>query len=41
MMLAMDVTMQTQQETFLRERGKLLNFIRSKVSSAEEAEDIL
>lgn len=33
--------MQTQQETFLKERGKLLNFIRSKVSSAEEAEDIL
>lgn len=41
MMLAMDLTMQTQQETFLKERGKLLNFIRSKVSSAEEAEDIL
>ncbi len=40
-MLAMDLTMQTQQETFLKERGKLLNFIRSKVSSAEEAEDIL
>jgi RNA polymerase sigma factor (sigma-70 family) len=41
MMLAMDVTMQAQQETFLKERSKLLNFIRNRVSSMEEAEDIL
>jgi RNA polymerase sigma factor (sigma-70 family) len=30
-----------KQETFRKERGKLLNFIRGKVASAEEAEDIL
>lgn len=41
MTLAMDITMQAQQETFLKERGKLLNFIRSRVSTMEEAEDIL
>jgi RNA polymerase sigma factor (sigma-70 family) len=41
MTLAMDITMQTQKETFLKERGKLLNFIRNRVSSMEEAEDIL
>ncbi len=41
MTLAMDLTMQAQQETFLKERGKLLNFIRNRVSSTEEAEDIL
>lgn len=37
----MGLTMQAQQETFLKERGKLLNFIRGRVSSIEEAEDIL
>lgn len=30
-----------KQETFRKERGKLLSFIRGKVGSAEEAEDIL
>lgn len=30
-----------KQETFRKERGKLLSFIRGKVSNAEEAEDIL
>ncbi|MCZ8353999.1 MAG: RNA polymerase sigma factor [Cyclobacteriaceae bacterium] len=37
----MDVLMQAQQDTFLKERGKLLQFIRNRVSSVEEAEDIL
>jgi RNA polymerase sigma factor (sigma-70 family) len=41
MTLAMDLTMQAQQDTFLKERNKLLNFIRNRVSSMEEAEDIL
>lgn len=31
----------TQEETINRERGRLLNFIRSKVSNLEDAEDIL
>lgn len=30
-----------KQQTFRKERGRLLNFIRSRVGSAEEAEDIL
>ena len=30
-----------KQQTFRKERGRLLNFIRGRVSSAEEAEDIL
>lgn len=30
-----------KQETFHKERGKLLSFIRGKVASTEEAEDIL
>jgi RNA polymerase sigma factor (sigma-70 family) len=37
----MDLLMQAQQDTFLKERGKLLQFIRNRVSSLEEAEDIL
>jgi RNA polymerase sigma factor (sigma-70 family) len=38
----MDLVMQEiTQNTFLRERDKLLGFIRSRVSSVEEAEDIL
>lgn len=41
MTLAMEITMHSQRETFLKERGKLLNFIRNRVSSIEEAEDIL
>jgi len=32
---------QIQQNTFLKEKDKLLGFIRSRVSSVEEAEDIL
>jgi RNA polymerase sigma factor (sigma-70 family) len=38
----MDLAMQQIKEnTFLKEKGKLLGFIRSRVSSVEEAEDIL
>jgi len=38
----MDLAMsQVQQNTFLKEKDKLLGFIRSRVSSVEEAEDIL
>lgn len=33
--------MQIKEETFLREKGRLLSFIRNRVSSVEEAEDIL
>lgn len=32
---------QIKETTFLKERGKLLGFIRSRVSTVEEAEDIL
>lgn len=38
---AMDLTMQTKEQTFLREKDRLLGFIRNRVSSLEEAEDIL
>ena len=38
----MDLAMQElKQNTFLKEKDKLLGFIRSRVSSVEEAEDIL
>lgn len=38
----MDLAMQEiKQNTFLREKDKLLGFIRNRVSSSEEAEDIL
>lgn len=38
----MDLAMQEiKQNTFLKEKDKLLGFIRNRVSSAEEAEDIL
>lgn len=37
----MDLAMQLKEETFLKEKGKLLGFIRNRVSSLEEAEDIL
>jgi RNA polymerase sigma factor (sigma-70 family) len=38
----MDLAMQdVKQNTFLREKDKLLGFIRNRVSSSEEAEDIL
>ena len=33
--------MQAKEQTFLREKDRLLSFIRSRVSSLEEAEDIL
>lgn len=37
----MDMAMQIKEQTFLREKDKLLGFIRNRVSSVEEAEDIL
>ena len=37
----MDLAMQLKEETFLREKGRLLGFIRNRVSTLEEAEDIL
>ncbi len=37
----MDIAMQVKEQTFLREKGRLLGFIRNRVSSLEEAEDIL
>ena len=37
----MDVAMQAKEQTFLREKDRLLGFIRNRVSSVEEAEDIL
>jgi RNA polymerase sigma factor (sigma-70 family) len=37
----MDLTMQMKEQTFLREKDRLLNFIRNRVSTLEEAEDIL
>lgn len=41
--VAIDITLmqEIKQETFRKERGRLLNFIRGRVGSAEEAEDIL
>jgi len=33
--------MQVKEQTFLREKDRLLSFIRNRVSSVEEAEDIL
>lgn len=37
----MDLAMQIKEETFLREKDRLLSFIRNRVSTSEEAEDIL
>jgi RNA polymerase sigma factor (sigma-70 family) len=37
----MDLVMQIKEQTFLREKDRLLSFIRNRVSSTEEAEDIL
>lgn len=37
----MDLAMQLKEETFLKEKGRLLGFIRNRVSNLEEAEDIL
>lgn len=38
---AMDMAMQIKEQTFLKEKDRLLGFIRNRVSSIEEAEDIL
>lgn len=37
----MDFAMQLKEQTFLKEKDRLLSFIRNRVSSTEEAEDIL
>ena len=37
----MDLAMQVKEQTFLREKDRLLSFIRNRVSTVEEAEDIL
>jgi RNA polymerase sigma factor (sigma-70 family) len=37
----MDMAMHIKEQTFLREKDRLLGFIRNRVSSMEEAEDIL
>jgi RNA polymerase sigma factor (sigma-70 family) len=37
----MELAMQLKEETFLKEKDRLLSFIRNRVSSVEEAEDIL
>ncbi|MDQ2656309.1 MAG: RNA polymerase sigma factor [Bacteroidota bacterium] len=37
----MDLVMQAKEQTFLKEKDRLLSFIRNRVSSLEEAEDIL
>lgn len=40
-MKAMNLAMQIKEQTFLKEKDRLLSFIRNRVSSLEEAEDIL
>src|SRR5688572_6469323 len=37
----MDLAMQIKEQTFLKEKDRLLGFIRNRVSTVEEAEDIL
>jgi RNA polymerase sigma factor (sigma-70 family) len=37
----LDLAMQMKEQTFLKEKDRLLSFIRNRVSSVEEAEDIL
>lgn len=37
----MNLAMQLKEETFVKERSRLLSFIRNRVASLEEAEDIL
>jgi RNA polymerase sigma factor (sigma-70 family) len=37
----MDLAMQVKEQTFLKEKDRLLSFIKNRVSSTEEAEDIL
>jgi RNA polymerase sigma factor (sigma-70 family) len=39
--VAVDLAMQLKEQTFLQEKDRLLSFIRNRVSSLEEAEDIL
>jgi RNA polymerase sigma factor (sigma-70 family) len=39
--VAVDLAMTVKEQTFLREKDKLLSFIRNRVSTLEEAEDIL
>lgn len=36
-----NLTMQLKEQTFLKEKDKLLSFIRNRVASTEDAEDIL
>ncbi len=38
---AMNLAMELKEQTFLREKDRLLSFIRNRVSTVEEAEDIL
>src|SRR5688572_22575183 len=40
-MIAMDFAMQIKEQTFLKEKDRLLGFIRHRVSTIEEADDIL
>lgn len=37
----MNLAMQIKEQTFLKEKDRLLSFIRNRVSDADEAEDIL
>ena len=37
----MDVAMQIKEQTFLKEKDRLLSFIRNRVGTVEEAEDIM
>lgn len=37
----MDLAMQIKEQTFLKEKDRLLSFIRNRVATVEEAEDIL
>lgn len=37
----MNLAMQVKEQTFLREKDRLLSFIKNRVSTVEEAEDIL
>jgi len=37
----MNLAMQVKEQTFLKEKDRLLSFIRNRVSSVEEAEDIM
>lgn len=37
----MDLVMEIKEKTFQQERGRLLNFIRGRVGTLEDAEDIL